>query len=200
MEHYYGSPRKLTIEGRAVEITFNRMTPKDQSDLRNFFQKYSLGEEGELEGIDLPAGGIEQLMIRRGLRGIKVNGINIELDSANPVNSFPSDWGMGDDVDGLSLYEEVIKTGVDKNRWLARRYPFNMVFAQYLARVDVDKSNDEAEKRKKAEEGLKNAPEPDVHPDDGVGEDPLDTQGDTSTPSALSGSDLDKVVASGATK
>lgn len=196
-EQYYESPRNLTVEGQNVEITFNRMTPKDQSDLRNFFQKYSLGEEGELEGIDLPSGGIEQLFIKRGLSGLKIGTREVRLNPSNPVESFPNDIGMGDDEDGIMLYTEVLKTGVDKNRWAAHRFPYQMVFAQYLGMVNDEKAEkEEAEYQAAQEEGRK-APEPDARPENGTGSDPLPAE-DTSQPTALNGSDIVQTLAGAA--
>lgn len=191
-EQYYESPRNVLIGGVNVKITFARLDHKDKSDLRNFFQKYSLDPDtSNLEGIDLPAGGIEQLFIRRGLEALEVGTRSINLDAGNPVKSFPPELGMGDDPDEKDLYEEVLKTGVDKNRWTATRFPFNMVFGQYLAAVNSDKSDDEKDAADKAEvEGKKTPPKDPNTPENGVGDDPLDTQEDTSTVKVLSGSDI----------
>lgn len=192
-EQYYESPRTLMIEGQHVEITFARLSHKDKSDLRNFFQKYSLGTEGELEGIDLPAGGIEQLMIRRGLEKLVVGTKTITLDASNPVSSFP-DLGMGDVEGELDLYDEVIKTGVDKNRFLGRKYPFNMVFAQYLGQVEADKEKAETAAAEKAADEGRKVEAPDERDEESVSADPL-PQTPTSAPSLLSGSDMDTKAA-----
>jgi hypothetical protein len=192
-EQYYESPRNVLVGGVNVEITFARLTHKDKSDLRNFFQKYSLDPDtSNLEGIDLPAGGIEQLFIRRGLESMKVGTRTIQLDASNPVNSFPNEIGMGDDPEDVDLYEEVLKTGIDRNRWAGTRFPFNMVFGQYLAAVNFDKENDEKAAEKKADEEGRRLPNKDPNkPEDGdAGNDPLGTQADSSTVKVLSGSDI----------
>jgi hypothetical protein len=191
-EQYYESPRNITVGGVNVEITFGRLNMKDKSDIKNFFQKYSLGQdEGNLEGIDLPAGGIEQLFIRRGLQGLRVGNRNIPLDTGSNLLASIPDVGMGDDPDDVDLYDELLKTGVDKNRWIAVRFPFNMVFAQYLQQINNDKAENEKSAQEKAEEEGRNIPKGDPNtPANGVGEDPLDTQEDTSSVTVLSGSDI----------
>jgi hypothetical protein len=191
-EQYYETPRDVTVSGVNVQLTFARLTHKDKSDLRNFFQKYSLDPDtSNLEGIDLPAGGIEQLFIRRGLEKMVVGTRTVQLDAGNPVSSFPNEIGMGDDPDDVDLYEEVLKTGVDRNRWAGTRFPFNMVFGQYLAAVNNDKEQDERAAEKKADEEGKKLPKKDPNtPTDGTGDDPLGTQEDSSTVKVLSGSDI----------
>jgi hypothetical protein len=125
------------------------------------------------------------------LQSLRVGNRNIALDTgANLLASIP-DVGMGDEPDDVDLYEELLKTGVDKNRWIAVRFPFNMVFAQYLASINADKQEAEKSAQDKAEEEGKNIPTADKHtPADGVGEDPLATQEDTSSATVLSGSDI----------
>jgi hypothetical protein len=191
-EQYYESPRNITVGGVNVEITFGRLNMKDKSDIKNFFQKYSLGaDEGNLEGIDLPAGGIEQLFIRRGLQSLRIGNRNIPLDTGSNLLASIPDIGMGDDPDDVDLYTELLKTGVDKNRWIAVRFPFEMVFAQYLAAINADKAENEKKAQEKAEEEGRSVPPADPNtPSNGVGDDPLDTQEDTSSVTVLSGSDI----------
>jgi hypothetical protein len=193
MEQYYGDPRNFEIKDKGVnknvEVTVSRLNHRDKSDLRNYFQNYSLDPDiGVVEGIELPAGGIEQLVIRRSLQKLVIGTQTIQIQGTNPLEAIP-DIGMGDEEEDVDIYEELLKTIVDKNRWLARRPPFAMVFAQYLAAVLDEKYESELATQKKAEDEGRNAPEPDAVPDDGVGPDPLD-EGDTSTPTRLSGSEL----------
>lgn len=190
-EQYYADPRNFSIGNRNVEVEVRRMSHRDKSDLRNYFQNYSLDPDTAMvEGFELPAGGIEQLVIRRALVSLTIGTNKLNFSTGNPVDAFP-DIGMGDDEDDVDLYEEVLKTITDKNRWLARRQPFAMVFAQYLNAVNDDKAEVEQELRDKAEEKGQDAPAGDNIPEDGVGEDPLDTK-DTPTITRLRGSDLDK--------
>ena len=192
-EQYFSDPRNFPIGNRNVEVTVRRLSHRDKSDLRNFFQNYSLDPDTAMvEGFELPAGGIEQLVIRRALVSLTIGTNKLNFSTGNPVDSFP-DIGMGDEEDDVDLYEEVLKTITDKNRWMARRQPFAMVFAQYLNAVMDDKAAAEAKMREKAEEKGVNTPQEDNIPADGVGDDPLAPE-DTPTTTRLSGSDLDSQV------
>jgi hypothetical protein len=196
-EQYYGDPRNFEIKDNGirknVEVKVDRMNNRDKSDLRSYFQNYSLDPDTAMvEGFELPAGAIEQLVIRRAVRGITVGTNKLNFATGNPVDAL-GDLAMGDEEDDVDIYEEILKTITDKNRWLARRQPFMMVFAQYLSAVFEDKSENERALADKAEAKGMDAPTPDVVPEDGVGDDPLDTE-DSSTPTRLSGSDLAAVV------
>lgn len=193
-EQYYSDPRHFPIGNRNVEVEVRRLSHRDKSDLRNYFQNYSLDPDTAMvEGFELPAGGIEQLVIRRALVNLTIGTNKLNFSTGNPVDAFP-DIGMGDEEDDVDLYEEVLKTITDKNRWMARRQPFAMVFAQYLNAVNDDKAEAEKAVREKAEEKGQDAPAEDNIPADGVGDDPLD-QRDMPTTTRLSGSDLDNQVA-----
>lgn len=143
MEAAYTNPRNLTIDNTNVEIEVARLNHAAKRDLRNYFSKYGLDRDtGAFEDVDIPAGVIEDLVIRRALKKLVIGTQQIRFDGASPVDSFP-DFAMGDEEDEPDLYEEVLKTIVDRNRWLARRYPFGLVFAQYLALVQQDEEKDE---------------------------------------------------------
>jgi len=173
-EQFYKSPRTFPIGNRTIAVTVDRLSHRDKSDLRNYFQDYALDPDlGMVEGLSLPAGGIEQLVMRRSLKKLEVGTTTIQFTSANPIDDFP-DIGMGDDDGDVELDKEVIKTIVDKNRWLGRTSPFNMVFAQYLALVNADKQEYEEKVKEKAEAEGKRVPEQDDVPKDGVGDNPLE--------------------------
>lgn len=141
MESFYPSPRRLDIGGIPVEIEVARLSHAVKRDLRNYFSKYGLDRDtGAFEDVDIPAGIIEDLVIRRGLKKLVISGDEVKFSGPSPVDSFPDDVGMGDGEDDVDLYEEVLKTIVDRNRWLARRYPFGLVFAQYLSLVQEDEN------------------------------------------------------------
>jgi hypothetical protein len=191
MESYYGDPRNFDIVDNGikknVEVQVSRMNNRDKSDLRSYFQNYSLDPDTAMvEGFELPAGAIEQLVIRRAVRSITIGTNKLNFTTGNPVDAL-GDVAMGDEEEDVDIYEELLKTIVDKNRWLARRQPFAMVFAQYLSAVLDDKSEEEDRLAEKAQEKGVDAPPKDESPDDGVGDDPLDTK-DTSGPTRLSGS------------
>lgn len=192
-EQYYSDPRNFEIVDQGikknVEVKADRMNNRDKSDLRSYFQNYSLDPDTAMvEGFELPAGAIEQLVIRRAIRSITVGNNKLNFTTGNPVDAL-GDVAMGDEEEDVDIYEEILKTIVDKNRWLARRQPFAMVFAQYLSAVLDDKSEAEEELAEKArDKGLKE-PVKDEQPEDGAGDDPLDTK-DTSTLTRLSGSEL----------
>jgi hypothetical protein len=153
-------------------------------DLRNYFSNYSLEREtGMFEGVDIPAGAIEDIAVRRGLKRMEVAGHEVQWTSNSPIDDFP-DIGMGDEEGDIDLYEEVLKTIVDKNRFLARSYPFSMVFAQYLALVNQDKKDAE-EKAEKA-----GGDKADEQPEDEVGENPTESPEVTPTVQRISGSEL----------
>lgn len=156
-------------------------------DLRNYFSNYSLEREtGMFEGVDIPAGAIEDIVVRRGLKSMKVGNEEIQFTSNSPIDDYP-DIGMGDEEDDVDLYEEVLKTIVDKNRFLARQYPFNLVFAQYLALVNMEKK----EKEEKVEKGGgQKADEQTTE----VGEDPTPSPEDTPTARRISGSELSQAA------
>jgi len=184
-EQYYTTPRSLLIGNTRVIIEVNRLKHAVKRDLRNYFSNYSLEREtGFFEGVDIPAGAIEDIVVRRGLNKLTVAGDEVKFESNSPIDDYP-DIGMGDEDEDTDLYEEVLKTIVDRNRFLARQYPFSMVFAQYLAMVNADK--------KKAEEEAEKAggPEADEQPEDGgAGPDPTPSPEATSTGRLLSGSDM----------
>lgn len=192
-EQYYGDPRNFEIKDQGikknVEVQAARMNNRDKSDLRSYFQNYSLDPDTAMvEGFELPAGAIEQLVIRRAIRSITIGNDKLNFTTGNPVDAL-GDVAMGDEEEDVDIYEELLKTITDKNRWLARRQPFAMVFAQYLSAVLDDKAAAEKAVRDKAEEKGMNPPPEDEKPDDGVGDDPLDTK-DTPGPTRLSGSEL----------
>ena len=189
-EQYYNSPRSFDIGNIAVVLEANRLKQAVKRDLRNYFSNYSLEREtGMFEGVDIPAGAIEDIVVRRGLKLMKVGGEEIKFESNSPIDDYP-DIGMGDEEDDIDLYEEVLKTIVDKNRFLARQYPFNLVFAQYLALVNADKKDYE-EKIEKAG-GAKADEQKDVSE---VGPDPTPSPEGTSTVQRISGSELSKAQA-----
>jgi hypothetical protein len=192
-EQYYGDPRNFDIVDQGikknVEVKVSRMNNRDKSDLRSYFQNYSLDPDTAMvEGFELPAGAIEQLVIRRAVSGITIGTNKLNFTTGNPVDAL-GDVAMGDEEEDVDIYEEILKTIVDRNRWLARRQPFAMVFAQYLSAVLDDKSDAEEEIAEKAKEKGMDAPAKDEKPEDGVGDDPLDTK-DSPGPTRLSGSDL----------
>ena len=192
-EQYYSDPRNFEIVDNGirknVEVRVDRMNNRDKSDLRNYFQNYSLDPDTAMvEGFELPAGGIEQLVIRRAVSSITIGTNKLNFSTGNPVDAL-GDVGMGDEEEDVDVYTEILKTVTDKNRWLARRNPFAMVFAQYLNEVMEDKAKEERRLREKAEAEGKPTPSEDNIPEDGVGEDPLGSE-DTPTPTRLSGSDL----------
>lgn len=154
---FYPSPRSIVIDGDNVEITVDTAPHALKRDMRNHFNKFGLGQEsGMLEDIEIPAGLIEDLAVRRSLKKMVVGTREIDLhEGASPINAFPA-IGMGDEDDEYDLYEEVLKTIVDANRFLAHKYPFNMVFLQYLqlVRQDEKESKDtDAEDPTKQENG-----------------------------------------------
>lgn len=184
-ERFYSNPRDIQIGNQRVEINVKRLSHAVKRDLRNFFSNYALEREtGMFEGIEIPAGAIEDLVVRRGLEELVVGTQTVQFNSPSPIDDFP-DVGMGDEDDSTDLYEEVIKTIVDSNRFLSRIYPFNMVFAQYMASVNRDKQTYETEQAEKT--GAK----PDrVDPDNVVGPNPTESPEDTPTVMQLSGSDI----------
>lgn len=184
-EKFYRNPRPLQIGNVGIEIKVNRLSHAVKRDLRNHFSNYALEREtGMFEGIEIPAGAIEDIVVRRGLAELSEGGRLVQFSSSSPIDDFP-DIGMGDEDGDTDLYEEVLKTIVDSNRFLARIYPFNMVFAQYLALVNVDKRNYEQEQEKKT--GAK----PDrVDREDAVGPNPTQSQEDTPSVQRFSGSDI----------
>lgn len=133
---FYSNPRNIVIEGNNVEITVKEAPHALKRDMRNHFNKFGLGQEsGMLEDIEIPAGLIEDLAVRRSLAKMVVGTTEVNLNEGpSPINAFPN-IGMGDEDDEYDLYEEVLKTIVDKNRFLAHKYPFNMVFMQYLSLI-----------------------------------------------------------------
>lgn len=184
-EKYYTSPRTFQIGNVGIEITPRRLTHAIKRDLRNYFSNYALEREtGMFEGIEIPAGAIEDTVVRRGLEDLKVSGTSVQFNSPSPIDDFP-DVGMGDEDDDIDLYEEVIKTIVDSNRFLARIYPFNMVFAQYLAAVNRDKR-----KYEESQAEITGAPVDKVDREDEVGPNPTTSPTDMSSAMQISGSDI----------
>lgn len=187
-EQYYNSPRRFDVGNIAVVLEVNRLKQAVKRDLRNYFSNYSLEREtGMFEGVDIPAGAIEDIVVRRGLKSMRVGNEDIQFTSNSPIDDYP-DIGMGDEEDDIDLYEEVLKTIVDRNRFLARQYPFNLVFAQYLALVNMEKK----EKEEKVEKS--GGPKADEQDDSVVGQDPTPSPTDTSTVQRISGSELSQAV------
>lgn len=186
METYYQNPRKMQIGNKGLEIKVRRLNHGVKRDLRNFFSNYALEREtGMFEGIDIPAGAIESLVVRRGLDEMTFGGQIVQFNSPDPIDDFP-DVGMGDEEDEVDLYIEVLKTIIDKNRFLARQYPYNMVFAQYLALVNAEKR--EYEQKQASETGGKvDTP---VNREDEVGPNPTPSPQDMPTVQRISGSDI----------
>lgn len=188
-EQYYNTPRKVDFGGDEIEIEVKRGKHALKNELRNYFSNYALDREtGMFEGVDIPAGAIENIAVRRCLEKMVHNGVQVQFVSNSPIEDYP-DVGMGDEEGDKDLYEEVLKTIVDKTRFLARQYPFNMVFAQYLALVNADKQ--EYEKNRAKATGTK----PDVPPNpedesDEVGPNPTVSPEDTSTVRRIPGSEL----------
>lgn len=188
---YYSHPRDITIENTNVRIEVGRLQHSIKRDLRNFFGKYGLDREtGMLDDIDIPAGMIEDMVIRRGLVRLTIGTEEIRFTGNSPVDSFP-DFAMGDLPGEVDLYDEVVKTLVDKNQFLANQYPFGMVFAQYLSMIEMEdqKTKEDAAKEKNEEPPKKEKPASDD--DEEVSTNPLSSQDeDTSTPERISGSEL----------
>ncbi len=185
-EQYYGDPRQIQFGNIMVELHTRKLNHGTKRDLRNFFNKYGLDREtGEFEDVDIHAGAIESLVVRRAVKDMIVGGNKVQFTSPQPEDDYPPDIGMGNDPDEKDLYSEVLKTIVDKNRFLAYLYPFNMVFAQYLMLVNMEKQ--EAEKKRESEGGPK-ADEYDT--DSGVGPDPTESPEDTSSVTRMSGTEL----------
>lgn len=184
-ERYYANPRQLQIGNALIKIEVKQLNHGIKPQLRNFFQNYSLERDtGMFEGIEIPAGAIESLVIRRALVNLYHNDTPTAWKSPDPVEDFP-EVGMGNEDGDVDLYEEVLKTCVDANRFLARLYPFNMVFGQYLALVKDDKRKHEEEMQKKT------GAAPDVvEKDDVVGPNPTPSQEDTSTVKRISGGSI----------
>lgn len=183
-EQYFNSPRSFVIGNINVVLEVNRLKQAVKRDLRNYFSNYSLEREtGMFEGVDIPAGAIEDIVVRRGLEKMTVAGEEIQFTSNSPIDDYP-DIGMGDEEDDVDLYEEVLKTIVDKNRFLARQYPFNLVFAQYLALVMQDKKDAEQKVEKAG------GPKADDIGDSEVGTDPTSSPEDSSTVQRITGSEL----------
>lgn len=188
-ETYYNNPRKLNINGVEVVIETNRLKHGIKRDLRNYFSNYSLDREtGMFEGVDIPTGAIESIVVRRGLSRLWHAGNEVQLTSADPIDDYP-EIGMGDEEGDTDLYEEILKTIVDKNRFLARSYPFSMVFAQYLAMVNQDKTNYEKKRLEATGKELDNPVNASDKKDD-VGLNPTESQEDTSTVKRISSSEL----------
>lgn len=189
--HNYKHPRNLVVENTNVEIEAGRLKHSMKRELRNYFGKYGLDREtGMLDDIDIPAGLIEDKVIREGLLRLRIGTDEIRFTGNSPVDSFP-DFAMGDEPGDIDLYEEVLKTIIDKNQFLANQYPFGMVFAQYLSMVENDI---EEAKKKEAEEKNEEYVEkekPASADDEEVSTDPLTSQDEaTSTPERISGSQL----------
>lgn len=184
-EHYYPNPRNITIGNTSVEIKVKRGTHALKRDLKNFFSNYALEREtGMFEGIDIPAGSIESLAIRRCLDSLTVAGQRVQFNSADPIDDFP-EIGLGDEENEPDLLLEVNKTVVDFNRFLAQTYPFNMVFGQYLALVNREKR--EYEEKQNEETG---AQADTVDNKEQTTENPTPSEPDTSTAMQISGSDI----------
>lgn len=182
MERFYQNPRPLQIGHDLVKIEVKRGNHGIKRALRDFFQNYSLEQEtGTFDGIDIPAGSIESLVVRRTLENVYVNGNLVQFVSNDPIDDLP-DIGMGDEEDDIDLYVEILKTCVDANRYLARKYPYNMVFAQYLAMVNEDKRR--YEEKMNAQTG---ASIDKVDREDAVGPDPTPSPEDTFIGERISG-------------
>lgn len=194
-EKWYPTPRTLQVGASFVEIKSKRANHGIKRDLRNFFSNYALDRDtGMFEGIEIPAGAIEDLVIRRTLEEVSINGSAVQFTSPSPVDDLPAEIGMGDEEgeDSVDLYEEILKTIVDTNRFLADTYPFNMVFAQYLALVKRDKRDYEEKQSKKS--GAKvddtDRTQEEVRPN------PTESPKDTSTVQRISGSDITQTPSS----
>ncbi len=184
-ESYYQSPRNIQIGNVGASIKVRRLSHAVKRDLRNYFSNYALEREtGMFEGIEIPAGHIEDVVMRRGLEELHVGGSLIQFNSPSPVDDFP-DVGMGDEDGDIDLYEEVLKTIVDKNRFLARIYPFSMVFAQYLTLVNRDKS--EYEKKQNEETGAK---QDKLSTEEELGKTPTPSEPAMPTVERISGTDI----------
>lgn len=136
---------ELTISGRAVVITTKSLNHAIKKRMRNYFGKYGIGQEtGRFEDIDIPIGGIEGIAINEGLVGMRVGTSEVNFKNVDKVEDFPA-IGMGGEEDELDLYEEVLKAIVNTpgNKFLAVKYPFMMVFAQYLETDEEEEESDE---------------------------------------------------------
>ncbi len=184
-EKYYRSPRPLQIGNVGVNIKVRRLSHGVKRDLRNYFSNYALEREtGMFEGIDIPAGAIEDLVVRRGLEELEVAGKVVQFNSSSPIDDLP-DLGMGDEEGDIDLLEEILKTIVDSNRFLARKYPFNMVFAQYFGLVQSDKRK--YEQKHENETGARADRTDGEHE---VGPNPTTSQEDTPTVERIGGSSM----------
>lgn len=131
---------ELTIENRAVVITTRPVKHSIKKRMRNYFGKYGIGQEtGRFEDIEIPIGGIEGIAIDESLTGLRVGTTDVKFTSPDKVDDFPL-IGMGGEEDEPDLYEEVLKAiiATPGNRFLAVKYPFLMVFGQYLAEEEAE--------------------------------------------------------------
>ncbi len=115
-----------------VKVEVNRLGHGIKPELKNYFGRYGLDpESGTFDDINIPTGTIESIVFKRAVKSLRIGNDVIKFASANPIDDLPEDVGMGDEEDELDLLEEIFKRIVIHNRFLVRKAPYVLVFAQY---------------------------------------------------------------------
>lgn len=122
---------EVNFDGTAVIMTVNKLSHGIKPELKNYFGTFGLEKEtGAFDDMDIPLGTIETIVIKRGLAALTIGGQPVPLNSPNPVDDFPEDFGLGEKPGEKDLYEEVLKAIVKHNQLLLNGQPA-LVFAQY---------------------------------------------------------------------
>lgn len=123
----------ITLGSLRLEVDVVKLKHGVKPELKNFFGTYGLNaDRGQFDSYEVPTGTIESIALRRGLKAMRVRGINVPLESKNPVDDFPEELLDLEDEHDVDLYEECLKAVVKHNLWLGKRAPYAMVFGPHL--------------------------------------------------------------------
>lgn len=137
--------KSFEVAGKNVRLVFKLIGHGAKREMLDYFGKYGISREsGALSDIDIPIGLLQNIVLRRAIDSLEVGGRPVKFESLYVAEDLPS-IGLGEEDDDVDLYEEILNLIVREpgNRWLGRKYPYMIVFGQFLATEGEEEEEDE---------------------------------------------------------